>query len=170
VKKTDLGLLLLAVAAMVMAVWAFVSGRRMEESLVPQKGAVVIGSIRENDCLDCLEKLLCTWAQFEKQLARDHENIRLILYFASEEGEAFDTSELEPLCPAPAGMQVVPMRAMNSDPLLPSFTPSVALIYNNRVVIQEPVFVTTDMDLYIQEFAQNLASFRAYTPVIPGSL
>lgn len=163
-KKTDLLFVLLAIAAISMAVavlFRFQQGTSQQQpTFLAEKGITVVGIVRESDCIDCIEKLVCQWNELESHL-RQGRSLAPQFVLLMGYDEAFDPNELEALCDVPDSLQMIANKDLNRIVSLPHISPSVGIFYNGRAVSLDPVFVSTDMRFYQAELQSVLANLEA---------
>ena len=160
--KSDAWLLIASVVGLAIAVLVYyrnhLSGSS-DLSLLDTR-LQVVGVIHEHDCIQCLEKLLCNWHTFEKDIPGNEAVFRLL--FTNLE-PTFNVNELEHLCSLPKTIEFISEAEYDKSSLRPLVSPSVMITNGESILFMEPIFYDTNMLELLHKVKLILTNYRSAT-------
>ena len=160
-KKSDLMFLILSIAVLAFVLRDKYLPESEIKQLLDSDGIHLVAVLVDDDCIDCLEKTLCSFNKISEMLSSVNPSLDSFLIFANQNGNNFQKAQLNPLCEQPANMILCSYDELYSQPRLPSITPSILLIKDGRILTQEVIFVPTNLQLVTARFSDTLDHLEA---------
>ncbi len=167
-KILEIGLVVLGVISLVVAINAYFQNKRPKPlSQTQQKESLIVRAIiREFDCVQCTQKMLCYWSEIEIDMASQRINTQVV--FAIEDRANFKREELELLCPMPQGLEFNDYEAIKQWSTFPISTPAIMVTNNVQILYMELIFLNTDMTAVHQHLNEVLANALPQARIITG--
>lgn len=161
--KRDYLWLSLAFGLFLFSLWTFFKLRNPvinlpNETPLFETGLTLVGLIEADDCLTCIEKLLCIWEKWEVELESSMPELDVRLFFASQDGIHFPREALSSICSLPNSIEFADKNDPSINRLLASPTPAVMIYFEGILIYQVPIFMDTKMDVFTQELARILTN------------
>ncbi len=160
---------LLGALSLFVAVWVFYQKIHSKPlSQAEQKETLIVRAvIKEYDCVQCIEKVLCYWKNIESDMAVQKISVQIV--FAIEDRVKFNRKHLELLCPLPGRLEYNDYEAIRQWTTFPISTPAIIVTNNRQVLYMEPIFLNTEMTSVHQHLNEVLANALPQTRVITAS-